>query len=204
MKLKKLIPELVEGIVEAGYDKEPREIQGRVVSGIKSGRDLFVVAPNGEGKTTALNIGLIQQLKQAFEKAPRALVIVGDRDKAFAFDEEFEMLAKHTDLRSLLVYDQGNLTYQKDMIYEGIDVLITTPKRLNQLLNNSGVNITKVKMLIVDDSEEVLLGQNHTIIHRLADSIDKLHIVISSSHWVSKLDSLTGRVMKNPTIVKPA
>lgn len=202
MKLKKLLPELVTGIIDAGFDKEPREIQTLVVPKIKSGTDMFVVAPEGSGKSTAAIIGVIQQLKKEFEKAPRAIIVVSTREKAFELDEQFELLAKHTSLRSLRVFDQGNIKYQKDMIYEGIDVLITTPKRLGELMNNSGVPLVKVKMLIVDDAETIFLSQNHTIIHRIADGIDKAQFIILSNTWNSKFNDLSERIMKNPAVIK--
>ena len=202
MKLKKLTPELVSGIIDAGFDKEPREIQGLSIPKIKSGADLFIIANEGSGKSTTINIGVIQQLKAEFEKAPRAIIVVPTKEKAFALDEQFEMLASHTTLRSLIVYDQGNLIYQKDMIYEGIDVLITTPKRLNELINNSGVPLVNLKMLIVDDAETIFQNQNHTIIHRIVDAIDKTQIIIVANNWNKKFNDLSGRIMKNPMIVK--
>lgn len=202
MKLKKLLPELVQGILDLEYDKEPREVQGLAIPKIKSGADLMVVAPEGAGKSTAINIGVIQQLKQEFEKAPRAIIITSTKDKAFALDEQFEQLAEHTSLRSLLVYDEGILRYQKDMIYEGIDVLITTPKRLIELLNNSGIPLVSLKMLIVDDAETLFQSSYHTVIHRIADGIDKLQILVFANTWVSKFNDLNQRVMKNPAVIK--
>jgi len=204
MKLKKLIPELVESIIEAGFDKEPKEIQSLAIPKIKSGADLFVIAPEGSGKSTAINIGVIQQLKKEFEKVPRAIIMVSSKEKAFAMDEQFEMLAKHTSLRSLVVYDEGNLIYQKDMIYEGIDVLITTPKRLNELLNNSGIPLVNIKMFVVDDAETIFQSQNHTIVHRIADAIEKVQLLVFANNWNSKFDDLSFRAMKNPMIIKPS
>ena len=202
MKLKKLLPELVAGITDAGFDKESREIQSLAVPKIKSGADMFVIAPEGAGKSTAAIIGTIQQLKQEFEKAPRAIIVVSTREKAFELDEQFELLAQHTSLRSLRVYDQGNLKYQKDMIYEGIDVLITTPKRLGELMNNSGIPLVSVKMLIIDDAETIFQSQNHTIIHRIADGVDKAQFIVFSNRWNSKFDDLSERIMKNPQVIK--
>jgi len=202
MKLKKLLPELVQGITELGYDKESREIQTLAIPKIKSGADLFVISKPESGKSTAICIGLIQQLKKEEGKVPRAIVIVKNKEKAFALDEQFEKLAEHTSLRSLIVYDEGNLKYQKDMIYEGIDVLFTTPKRLIELLNNSGVNMSNLKILVVDDAETILLQQNHTIIHRITDSIDKLQILIFANAWSPKFNDLSDRVMKNPQLIK--
>lgn len=198
MKLKKILAELAKAIIEMGFDKEAREIQTLGIPKIKSGADVVIVSPKDSGKSTLLCVGAIQQLKSAFEKAPRAIIIVENKEKAFELDELFESLAQYTDLRSLIVYDEGNLIYQKDMIYEGIDVLITTPKRLLQLINNSGVSLMQLKMLFVDDAESIFRNQNHTVIHRIADSIDKLQFVFAANEGSKKLDSLAQRVMRNP------
>jgi superfamily II DNA/RNA helicase len=201
MNFKKLLPELVLGIDDAGLNKSLKEIHSEVIPKVKSGADMFVVSPEGSGKSMSIVFSLVQQLKTAIEKSPRAIVVVSTKEKAFELDKQFELIAKHTNLRSLLVYDQGNLKYQKDMIYEGIDVLISTPKRLVELINNSGVPLVKVKILIVDDAEVIFKNNNHTIVHRLADSINKLQILIFSNVWHSKFDSLADRVMKNPVVI---
>ncbi len=202
MKLKKLIPELVSSLINAGYDKEPRSVQSLSMPKIKSGGDLFIIGPEGCGKSTAINMGIIQQLKAEFEKTPRAIIIVKDKEAAFAMDKQFEMLAKETSLRSLIVYDGGKLTYQKDMIYEGIDLLITTAKRLGELLNNTGVALVNLKMLIVDDAEILIKKPQHSIIHRVADAVEKVQVIISANVWHSKFDDLSERVMRNPFVLE--
>lgn len=202
MKLKKLLPELVEAIYELKLDPNFNDLQGKIISTVKSGADSIFIAPDGQGKTVAMAIALVQQLKAAYEMAPRALVVVENKEKAFEFDELFESLAQNTSLRSLIVYDEGNLAYQKDMIYEGIDVLIATPKRLLELMNNSGVPLVQVKMLMVDNVETIFKNQSHTVVHRIADSIGKMQFVFVANEWSSKLEDLADRVMINPQLMK--
>ena len=88
MKLKKLTPELVSGLIDAGFDTEPREIQSTSIPKIKSGADLFIIAPESSGKSTAIVIGVIQQLKKAFEEAPRAIIMTATKEKAFEMEEQ--------------------------------------------------------------------------------------------------------------------
>jgi len=197
MKLKKLHPELVSGIIDGGFDKEPREIQTICIPKIKSGADLFVTAPEGSGKSTAIVIGVIQQLKAAFEEAPRAIIIVENKQKALELDEQFQILGKYTNLRTFLVFDQGNLQYQKDMIYEGLDILIGTPKRINELLSNTGIPCSNLKLLAVDDAETIFRNRTHPVVYRLADASTKIQCLLFANSWHEKFEDLFERIVKN-------
>lgn len=202
MKLKKLIPELVDGIIEAGLDKEPKEVQTISIPKIKSGADLFVLSPEKSGKSTAIVISTIQLLKAEFEEAPRALIMVKSKEKAFELEEQFNQIGKHSNLRTFVVFDQGNIQYQKDMIYDGIDILIGTPKRLIELMNVSGFPMTKLKTFIVDDADQLLIqGSSHAII-RIANSIEKAQFIFFASAWNDKLDQVSERIMKNPLTLR--
>ncbi len=200
MKLKKLMPQLVSAIIDAGYDTNPKPIQSLCIPKIKAGADSFCLAPEKEGKSTAIVIGVIQQLKEAFEEAPRAIIITSDKEKAFELEEQFKELGKNTNLRTFVAFDQGILQYQKDEIYDGLDVLICTPKRLMELVNINGVPMTKVKMLVVDNAEKVITNTNHAIIYRIADGLKNPQILFFASKWHQSFDTVEERIMKNPYI----
>ena len=202
MKLKKLTEQLASNIIDAGFDKEFKEIQTASIPKIKSGADLFIIAPEGSGKSTAIVMGVIQQLKKAVEEAPRALVIASTKEKAFELEALFKLLGKRTGLRTFTVFDQGIIQYQKDEIYEGIDIVIGTPKRLNELLNITGIPMTKIKMVVVDNAETFLSDHYHTVIYRIADGVEKAQLIICSDKWMDKFDSLSERIMKNPLIIE--
>lgn len=202
MKLKKLTPELAKGIVDAGFDTEPKAVQSLSIPKIKSGADMFILSPPKSGKTTAIVISTLQLLKSAFEEAPRALIMVETKEKAYEMEELFQLLGKHTNLRTFIVFDKGNLQYQKDMIYEGIDVLIGMPNRLIELMNISGFPMPKIKTFAIDDADTLTIkGANHAIL-RIADSIEKAQFLIFGSKWNSKFDLLSERMMKNPLVIK--
>ena len=202
MKLKKLLPELVKGIIEAGFDTNPKEIQSTCIPKIKSGADLFVIAPENSGKTTAIVISTIQQLKTAFEEAPRAIIMAATRDKAFELEEQFKLLGKYTNLRTFTVFDKGDIQYQKDMIYEGLDILIGTPVRINELLSATGIPTSSLKILAVDDTETVFPLRHHPVIYRIADRTKKLQCLIFANKWHDKFDDLWERLEKNPIVIK--
>lgn len=202
MKLKKILPELVDAIVDEGYDKEFKEVQTLSMPKIKSGGDLFVVAPKGYGKTTAIVFGIIQQLKKAEGDAPRAIIMVESKEKVDEMHRLFEMFDKNTDLRFFPVFDQGRLEYQKDMIFEGIDILFGTPKRLNELLNTAGFPLNQLKICVVDDCEHLYTNQQNHIIHRISDSAPKAQMLIFANKWMDKFEVLEEDVLKNPVILK--
>ena len=201
MNLKKIIPELVTAIEEAGIHKSPREIQRVTIPQIKSGGDLFLIAPNGLGKSTSIVIGVIQQLKAAFEDAPRAVIITSTKEKAYEMEAQFEALGRYTDLRTFVVFDKGVLQYQKDVIFEGLDIIIGTPKRINELIKVNGIPFAKMKMIIIDEADSFKVA-DYAKIYGIADSSPKSQFIIAAKVWDKKFDNLSERVMKNPRVIK--
>lgn len=202
MKLKKLIPELSSAIIDAGFDTEPKEIESLCLPKIKSGADLLIISPEDSGKSTAIVIGIIQQLKIAEEEAPRAVVLTSTKEKAFKMEEQFKLLGKNTNLRTFVVFDKGIIQYQKDMIYEGLDVLIGTPRRVNELLSTTGIPTTKLRILAVDDAETLFPKQYHPIVYRFTDRTKKLQYLIFANEWHEKFDVLSERILKNPVVIR--
>jgi superfamily II DNA/RNA helicase len=201
MKLNKLTPELASGIINAGFDQEPREIQNAFIPKIKSGADIFMISPEGSGKTTALVIGVIQQLKQEFEEAPRSIIVTSSRDKAFEMEEQFKLLGKKTSLRTFVAFDQGIIQYQKDEIYDGLDILICTPKRLTELMNINGVPLTKINLIVIDEADEVMASSYHPVIYRIGDGVKKAQFIVSSKSWHQRFDTIDENLMKNPVSI---
>lgn len=202
MKLKKILPQLASAITEAGFDTNPKEIQTLCLPKIKSGADLFCLAPEKEGKSTTIVMGVIQQLKEAFEEAPRAIIITSTKEKAFEMEEQFKLLGKYTDLRTFVAFEPGILQYQKDEIYDGLDVLICTPRRLMELININGVPLTKVKMLVVDNAETVLNSSYHSIIYRIVEGLKNPQLLFFATQWHKNFDIVDERIMKNPLVIE--
>lgn len=202
MKLKKLLPELVQAITENGFDQSPKEIQSIGLPQIKSGADAFVIAPVGSGKTTLLAMSVIQLLKKAEGETPRGIVLVKSKEDAFAFEELFETLGKYTKLRYFTVFDQGIIQYQKDEIYDGIDILIGTPKRVNELMSITGIPLSTIKILAVDDAEMFYTNRTHPVIYRIAQACPKAQIVIATNNWMDNFELLEVEVMKNTIYIE--
>lgn len=202
MKLKKFIPELTAAIQAAGYDQTPMEVEDAIIPKIMSGTDLIVNAPQGSGKSTAMVISIIQQLKFAVEEAPRAVIVVATKEKAYELEAQFKQLGKNTDLRTFVVFDKGKLQYQKDMIYEGLDILIGTPMRIAELLSATGIPTIKLKFLVFDDAEQIFTTRNQAIVYRLAYTLPKVQKVLLANGWNERFDELQERAMTNPLVLE--
>ncbi|QZE13182.1 DEAD/DEAH box helicase [Halosquirtibacter laminarini] len=201
MKLKKLIPELVDNIISMGYDQAPKEIEGLAMSVIKSGADALIQAESEAGKSTALVMGAIQRLKKPVEEAPRAIIVAATKEKAFELQASFLSLSKRTGLRVFTAFDQGILQYQKDMVYEGLDLLIVTPRRLMELISCTGIPMTKIQTIYVDDFDQMDKSIEIPVLYHLEDMLEKVQYIVTYTNWHESLDIFEERVLKGPRMV---
>ena len=138
MKLKKINENLQEALIANGLT-EANEMQKETFSTLKSGADCIIIAPNGSGKTTTIVINVIQKLAGTSEESPRALVVVEDKIKVLEMVALFEQYGKNSGLEVYGVHDKGDTDYDKNYISTGIDVLIGTPNKLNDLFRLTSI-----------------------------------------------------------------
>jgi superfamily II DNA/RNA helicase len=201
MFLKKLDEQLLIALEQEGFEK-PTPIQKKSIGKMKSGRDCLFLAPEKSGKTSAIVIAVIQQLKAAFEDVPRALIVVEDRAKADAMKEQFDILGEHTDLRVFPVYQGENILKQRDRVYAGCDVLIGPAKFLNELYSNSGMNLNGLKMYIVDDGYAVFKHEITSQIDRLTTSTPESQRIVFTTEMNVRIQDYLEYYMIAPEIVK--
>ncbi len=155
MNLKKINPNLQKALLESGFT-EPTELQQETFSTIKSGVDVVVQGEKQSGKTTALVLNIIHKLKQPFEESPRALVMVNDKQEVLEMMELFANFNKYNNLRVFGTHDKTDIDEDKNQISLGIDVLIGTPNRLNQMFSGAGFNVSKLQVIAFDDLDGLL------------------------------------------------
>jgi superfamily II DNA/RNA helicase len=195
--LKKINPGLQKALEEAGLT-EPTELQKETFGTIKSGADCVVAAPDGGGKTTAIVINVIQKLQKAFEQSPRALIVVQDKARVQEMQEMFRQYGSYTDLRVYGVYEQGDIDYDKNQISVGIDVLIGTPNRLNEMFGSAGYDVNQLKMFIVDDLEAMLKVRLEPKLTRLSNSISKTQRIFFTDVITERVEFFADRLMVEP------
>ena len=159
----------------------PTPFQSKCIPVIKSGTNLFCTAPKDCGKTTTLILTTLQKLKcQAIGNAPRAIVLVENREKALELYDAFIKHTKYNSLRVYASYEQLHIDMQKSEIFEGIDILISTPKTMNKLMLLNGVSTSQLKIFSIDDAEFLIQKSSYAAIMSITQSINKCQFVIYS------------------------
>lgn len=199
MKLKKINEKLQQGLIENGLT-EANDIQKETFSAIKSGADCIIIAPDGEGKTTTIVLNVIQRLIGSVEESPRALIIVEDKDKVLEMEALFEKYGKYSELEVYGVHDKGDMDYDKNYVSTGIDVLIGTPNKLNDMFSTAGYNVNRLKMFILDDANPILKLRHETKIMRISNSIAKTQRIIFGDQFSERIEILAEKMMEEPEI----
>lgn len=197
MKLKKINENLQKALIENDL-VEANAMQQETFSTLKSGADCLIIAPKASGKTTTIVINVIQRLAGANEESPRALIVVEDKAKVLAMEELFDKYNQYTKLEVYGVHDKGDMDYDKNYISTGIDVLIGTPSRLNEMFSSAGYNVNRLKMFIIDDTDPILKLRHETKIMRISNSIAKTQRIIFAEQITERIDLLAEKMLIEP------
>ena len=147
--------------------------QIKITSAYKSGQNHWLQLNCLEESRLAIVASTIHTLKSSYEDVARCLILVPDSEIADYYLNLFNLLGKHTDLRVWTAYQGPKILDQKENIYFGADVVIATPKRLNELLNIEGFNSAAVQTLILDSADQLLKVGAISFTQRISDSIPK-------------------------------
>jgi superfamily II DNA/RNA helicase len=178
-------------------------LQQLILSKIKGGINMFIIAPPGSGKTTSLILSVVNRLNgQAYEDAPRALIFVKDKQAALNLESEFKEYTAGTDLRIYCAYEEYNIELQREDLYLGTDIVIATPKRLNKILYLNGINLNKLQLCIVEDAEFLFRNNNFSEVTRTPESIHKCQYLIFSTYYDSRFDRWQDAFMHHSQIIE--
>ncbi|SMO84427.1 ATP-dependent RNA helicase RhlE [Saccharicrinis carchari] len=131
-------------------------IQEQVFPVAMSGRDVVGIAQTGTGKTLSYALPLLRNLKFSTQKHPRILVLVPTRELVEQVANEFKKLTEYMNVRIVGIYGGTNINTQKQMVYEGLDVLVSTPGRLIDLTLTGVLRLKSIQKLVVDEVDEML------------------------------------------------
>ena len=154
--------EILRALGDLGY-REPTPIQAAVIPLALAGRDILAAAQTGTGKTAGFALPLIEQLAAhaSASTSParhpiRALILAPTRELAIQVEESVRAYCKHLPLRSLVVYGGVNIDTQIPVLRGGVEILVATPGRLLDHVQNKTLNLSQVGMLVLDEADRML------------------------------------------------
>ncbi|XP_064563468.1 probable ATP-dependent RNA helicase DDX43 [Zonotrichia leucophrys gambelii] len=198
-------PDIMANIRKVGFQK-PTPIQSQAWPIILQGIDLIGIAQTGTGKTLAyLMPGFIHLTSQPISKdqrgGPGMLVLAPTRELALQVEAECSKYA-YKGIKSICVYGGGDRKGQIDMVTKGVDIVIATPGRLNDLQMNNFINLKSITYLVLDEADRMLdMGFEPQIMKILIDVRPDRQTVMTSATWPDGVRRLAKSYLKNPMIV---
>lgn len=164
---------------------------------IKSGANVYCTGSKDSGKTTALILTTLHKLKcEAVGSAPRAFVLVENKEIALELYDLFSIYTRYNSLRVYVAHEKIHIDLQKSEIFEGVDILIATPESMNKLFLLNGVSTSQVKIFSIDDAEFLIKKSGYATLLSLAQSINKCQYVLYSEKIPPKLRGLDSYFME--------
>ncbi len=155
----KLIEPLQLAITETGYT-HPTPIQLAAIPKLLEGRDLLGVAQTGTGKTAAFALPILQRLvlnpKKVESRHARVLILTPTRELAVQIHESFQTYGKNLNLKSTVVFGGVSQFHQVKSMTAGVDVLVATPGRLMDLIQQRMINLRSLEVFVLDEADRML------------------------------------------------
>src|SRR6516165_2862777 len=195
-----LLPQVVRGTQAMGF-VEPTPIQLRAFPIILVGKDLIGTAQTGTGKTAAFALPILTLLEK--HGSFRCLVLEPTRELAAQVETAFRDYGRFTDLRVGLVHGGVGYGKQRDALKRGVDILVATPGRLLDLLEQRAMSLQSVKILVLDEVDRMLDMGFLPDVRRIVEKIprDRQSLLFSAT-LPPEIERLAAWVLRDPALVE--
>ncbi len=204
-----LSDELVRAVTERGYT-EPTPIQAQAIPVVLSGGDLLAGAQTGTGKTAGFTLPILQRLtasaKPATGKAPiRALVLIPTRELAAQVEESVRDYGKYLKLTSMTMIGGVNINPQIQRLKSRVDILVATPGRLLDHLQQKTLDLSHVEILVLDEADRMLdMGFIRDIKKILAILPKQRQNLLFSATFSDEIKALADGLLNKPAMIEVA
>ncbi len=203
-----LSAELLRAVAEQGYS-DPTPVQRQAIPVILEGRDILAGAQTGTGKTAGFTLPLLQRLsaeKPAGSGRPvRALILTPTRELAAQVGASVKDYGRYLPLRSTVIFGGVGINPQISELRRGVDILIATPGRLLDHMNQRTVDLSRVEILVLDEADRMLdMGFIHDIRKVLAVLPTKRQTLLFSATFSDEIRTLADKLLNSPVPIDVA
>ncbi|MEQ1674372.1 MAG: DEAD/DEAH box helicase [Candidatus Nitrotoga sp.] len=203
--------EIVRAVTERGYTT-PTPIQAQAIPAVLSGGDLLAGAQTGTGKTAGFTLPILHRLTQSAAPVPttgrapiRALVLVPTRELALQVEESVRDYGKYLKLQSMIMIGGVNINPQITRLKTRVDILVATPGRLLDHVQQKTVDISKVEILVLDEADRMLdMGFIRDIKKILALLPKTRQNLLFSATFSDEIKLLADNLLNNPAMIEVA
>jgi ATP-dependent RNA helicase RhlE len=202
-----LIEPILKALKTEGYT-QPTPIQEQSIPIILDRKDLLGCAQTGTGKTAAFSIPLLQILyneraQHKEQKTIKALILTPTRELAIQIDESLAAYGRHTGLKHLVIFGGVSQNSQTEALRRGVDILVATPGRLLDLMNQRFVHLEHVKFLVLDEADRMLdMGFVHDVKKIIAKVPAKRQTLFFSATMPNEIKQLADTILNKPERVE--
>lgn len=203
----KLIEPIQRALKTEGYINAT-PIQAKAIPLLLEGKDLLGCAQTGTGKTAAFAIPILQNLsiEQIYPKGHRqikTLILAPTRELAIQIGESFEAYGRHLDLRTMVIFGGVSQNPQTDALARGIDILVATPGRLLDLMNQKFISLSNIKYFVLDEADRMLdMGMVHDVKRIIAHLPKARQTMFFSATMPSEITKLSDTILKKPAKIE--
>lgn len=203
-----LLSDLLRAVADQGYI-QPTPIQQQAIPAIMQGKDIFASAQTGTGKTAGFTLPLLQRLSLTNPSkghgTPRALILTPTRELAAQVSDSIKTYGKYLSLRSAVVYGGIGIRPQIQTLRRGVDILVATPGRLLDHLEQKTLDLSQIEILVLDECDRMLdMGFIRDIRRILAKLPDARQTLMFSATFSKTIQQLANTLLKSPTLIEVA
>ena len=201
-----LVPEILKNLADAGYDT-PTPIQAQAIPVLLEGHDLLGIAQTGTGKTAAFSLPIIQHLMknplQIRANEPRVLILAPTRELATQIKENIQKYSRDIHFKTAVIFGGVGQAAQVATLRGGVHILVATPGRLLDLMNQGLLRLNSVDTFVLDEADRMLdMGFINDIKKVVAKLPEKRHTLLFSATMPPEIATLANRLLKNPKRVE--
>ncbi|SFV69257.1 ATP-dependent RNA helicase RhlE [hydrothermal vent metagenome] len=195
---------LLDAINDLGY-KEPTLVQKRAIPVILSKKDIFATAQTGTGKTAAFALPILQKLRKPNEgSGVRAVILSPTRELSIQIYDDIMKFSKYMDVKTAILVGGKDLQKQREKLKDGIDIIIATPGRLLEHLEN-GLSLQDVQFFVLDEADRMLDMGFTKDIRKIHPLLPKRHqTLLFSATFSDKVRKLSKLILTKPAFIETA
>ncbi|MBT5343251.1 DEAD/DEAH box helicase [Candidatus Woesearchaeota archaeon] len=198
----KLMPALERAITKQGYTI-PTPIQSKSIPGLLLGKDLIGIAQTGTGKTAAFVLPILQRMTEKYPRTIKTLVLAPTRELAAQIGESFSVYGEFLKFKHTVIFGGISQGRQVQALSKGVDIVVATPGRLLDLMNQRKLNLNSIEFFVLDEADRMLdMGFIHDIKKVIAKLPHKRQSLFFSATMSPQINTLAKSLLKNPIHVE--